>query len=139
MARLTRMKQAIRDSLAGKVRLSDRLTARPLPRRRQEAFRVVPQVFIDNHASNRFTVVEVNALDRPALLYALTYALYGLKIAIHSAHVATYGERAVDVFYLTDLTGDKLTAPARLKALERRLVEVAAAPAAPPGASLAAE
>jgi [protein-PII] uridylyltransferase len=101
---------------------------------------VVPQVFVDNRASNRFTVVEVNALDRPALLYALTYALYGEKVTIHSAHVATYGERAVDTFYLTDLTGDKITAPARLKALERRLLDVAAAPGQRvPGAALAAE
>jgi [protein-PII] uridylyltransferase len=137
--RLRRMEAAISDALMGRVRLSDRLLARPLPRRRQEAFRVEPQVFIDNQASNRFTVVEVNALDRPALLYGLTYALYGLKIAIHSAHVATYGERAVDVFYLTDLTGDKLTAPARLKAMERRLLDVAAAPAGRLAGRLAAE
>lgn len=126
--RLARMEQSILDALAGKVKLADRLTARPLPRRRQEAFRVVPQVFIDNRASNRFTVVEVTALDRPALLYALTYALYGARVTIHSAHIATYGERAVDTFYLTDLTGEKIDSPARLKALEKRLLEVAAAP-----------
>ena len=126
--RLQRMEQAILDALAGKVKLADRLTARPLPRRRQEAFRVVPQVFIDNRASNRFTVVEVTALDRPALLYALTYALYGARVTIHSAHVATYGERAVDTFYLTDLTGEKIDSPSRMKALEKRLLEVAAAP-----------
>ncbi|MCG2839442.1 [protein-PII] uridylyltransferase [Sandaracinobacter sp. RS1-74] len=126
--RLRRMEAAILDSLAGKVKLADRLTARPLPRRRQEAFRVVPQVFLDNRASNRFTVVEVTSLDRPALLYALTYALYGARVTIHSAHVATYGERAVDTFYLTDLTGEKIDSPARMKALEKRLLEVAAAP-----------
>jgi len=126
--RLKRMETAIGDALAGKVKLADMLTAKPLPRRRQEAFRVVPQVLIDNKASNRFTVVEVNALDRPALLYALTYALYGAKVTIHSAHIATYGERAVDTFYLTDLTGDKIEQPARLRALEKRLLEVAAAP-----------
>jgi [protein-PII] uridylyltransferase len=130
-ARLRRLEAAIADVLAGRVRLAERLGARPLPRRRQEAFRVQPQVLIDNAASNRFTVLEVNALDRPALLWALTYALYGAKVTIHSAHIATYGERAVDVFYLTDLTGDKLTAPARLKSLERRLLEVAAAPGEP--------
>jgi [protein-PII] uridylyltransferase len=126
--RLERMVKSIHDALAGRVKLGDRLTAKPLPRRRQEAFRVVPQVFIDNAASNRFTVVEVNALDRPALLYALTYALYGAKVTIHSAHVATYGERAVDTFYITDLTGEKIDSPARMRALEKRLLEVAAAP-----------
>ncbi|WP_448578866.1 [protein-PII] uridylyltransferase [Thermaurantiacus sp.] len=137
-AQLARVERAIEDALMGRVRLQDRLAQRPLPRRRQEAFRVEPQVFIDNQASNRLTVVEVNALDRPALLFALTYALYGLRIAIHSAHVATYGERAVDTFYLTDLTGDKITSAARLKTLERRLLEVAAAPAERRAADMAA-
>ncbi|MFN7176438.1 MAG: ACT domain-containing protein, partial [Thermaurantiacus sp.] len=121
--RLRRMEQAIRDSLAGKVRLAARLSEKPLPRRRQDAFRVVPQVFIDNRASNRFTVVEVNALDRPALLHALTRALYNARVTIHSAHIATYGERAVDTFYLTDLTGDKLNAPQKMRAIEKRLLD----------------
>ena len=48
-------------------------------------------------------------------------ALFQSKVTLHSAHVATYGERAVDTFYVTDLTGDRITAPARLKTLERRL------------------
>ena len=130
--RLERLEKHIHDALQGRVKLADRLTAKPLPRRRQEAFRVVPQAFIDNTASNRFTVVEVNALDRPALLYALTYALYGAKVTIHSAHVATYGERAVDTFYLTDLTGEKIESPVRMKALEKRLMEVAMAPGTKP-------
>jgi len=137
--RLARMEKAIADALSGRVKLADRLTARPLPRRRQEAFRIVPQLFVDNRASNRFTVVEVNALDRPALLYALTYALYGAKVTIHSAHIATYGERAVDTFYLTDLTGDKITSPARIRSLERRLLEVATAPGQPVPESLVAD
>jgi [protein-PII] uridylyltransferase len=137
--RLRRMEEAIEDALGGRTRLADRLSARPLPRRRQEAFRIVPQLFIDNRASNRFTVVEVNALDRPALLYALTRALYDAKVTIHSAHVATYGERAVDTFYLTDLTGDKITSPARLRGLERRLLEAAAAPGMAADPPLAAE
>jgi [protein-PII] uridylyltransferase len=84
-------------------------------------------VLIDNRASNRYTVVEVNALDRPALLWGLTYALFQARLTIHSAHIATYGERAVDVFYLTDLTGEKLD-DSRLKSLEKKLLAVATAP-----------
>ena len=82
-------------------------------------------MLIDNKASNRFTVIEVNARDRPALLNQLAHGLFQSKVTIHSAHVATYGERAVDTFYVTDLTGDKITNGPRLKALERRLLEAA--------------
>ena len=123
--RLKRLVTAVEDALANRGRLVDRLDAKPLPRLRADAFAIAANVLIDNNASNRFTVVEVNARDRPALLHALAHALFQSKVTIHSAHIATYGERAVDVFYLTDLLGAKITAPARLRALEKRLLEAA--------------
>jgi [protein-PII] uridylyltransferase len=45
---------------------------------------------------------------------------------LHSAHIATYGERAVDTFYVTDLFGGKIENKNKLKALETRLLESAA-------------
>ena len=86
---------------------------------------VAPFVVSDNDASNRFTVIEVNARDRPALLNSLAQALFRSKAVIRSAHIMTYGERAVDTFYVTDLLGDKITGPQRLKTLEGRLLEAA--------------
>ena len=124
--RLRRLAIGIEDALANRSKLADRLAAKALPRTRADAFDIEPNVLIDNKASNRYTVVEVNARDRPALLNNLAHALFQSKVTIHSAHIATYGERAVDVFYLTDLIGDKVIAPARLKSLERRLLEAAA-------------
>ena len=84
-----------------------------------------PNVLIDNKASNRYTVVEVNARDRPALLFALAFALFESKVTIRSAHIATYGERAVDTFYITDLLGGKIEGLLRLKSIERRLLDAA--------------
>ena len=123
--RLKRLGQGIEDAFASRNQLVIRLAARPAPRTRAHAFDIVPAVLIDNKASNRYTVVEVNAGDRPALLHALAYALFQAKVTIHSAHIATYGERAVDVFYLTDLFGDKIEGAARLRTLERLLLEAA--------------
>ena len=124
--RLTRLERGIEDALANRNRLADRLAQRPLARTRAEAFTIEPVVLIDNRASNRYTVIEVNARDRPALLNALAHALFQSKVTIHSAHIATYGERAVDTFYITDLIGDKVDGASRLKALERRLLDAAA-------------
>jgi [protein-PII] uridylyltransferase len=76
---------------------------------RASAFNVAPSVVIAERASSRTTVVEVNARDRPALLARLTRAIHQCGHRIHSAHIATYGERAVDVFYLTRSDGRKLT------------------------------
>jgi [protein-PII] uridylyltransferase len=76
---------------------------------RASAFAVAPSVVIAERASSRTTVVEVNARDRPALLARLTRAIHECGHRIHSAHIATYGERAVDVFYLTRADGRKLS------------------------------
>jgi len=81
----------------------------PLPRRRA-AFSVAPSVVIADRASTRTTVVEVNARDREGLLARLALAIHRLDLQIHSAHIATYGERAVDTFYLTNAAGRKLGA-----------------------------
>jgi [protein-PII] uridylyltransferase len=125
-AQLQRIEQAIGDALANRQKLVERLEARPLPRTRADAFAITPNVLVDNRASNRYTVVEVNARDRPALLFALARALFESKVTIHSAHIATYGERAVDTLYVTDLTGDKISSEARLKDIEKRLTAEAA-------------
>ncbi len=123
--RLERLERAVREAVAGQEPSLPKLAARALPLRRAEAFRIHPAVFIDNKASSRHTVVEVNARDRAALLSELARAFHESKASIRSAHIATYGERAVDVFYVADRAGAKIVAPARLKALEARLLQAA--------------
>jgi len=76
---------------------------------RAEAFQVAPSVAIADRAASRTTVVEVNALDRPGLLARLARAIHACGLQVHSAHIATYGERAVDVFYLSNAKGKKLS------------------------------
>ena len=75
---------------------------------REEVFAVAPSVLIAEQASTRTTVVEVNARDRPGLMARLAYAIHASGHAVHSAHITTYGERAVDVFYVTSKAGRKL-------------------------------
>ncbi|WP_164115215.1 [protein-PII] uridylyltransferase [Sphingorhabdus sp. Alg239-R122] len=122
---IERLKVAITDALANRHLLVEKLDARPLAHPRSEAFHISPMAIIDNEASNRFTVIEVNAHDRPALLSRLARTLFDLKLIVHSAHISTYGERAVDTFYVTDLLGAKIESKARLRTLEKKLVEAA--------------
>ena len=122
---LDRLKKSISDALANRIELVPQLARRPLPRARADAFEVRPRVLFDNKASNRFTLVEVNARDRPALLNRLARALFEAQLVVHSAHIATYGERAADTFYVTDLFGHKVDRPDRLKNIELRLLAAA--------------
>ena len=124
-SQLARIRKMIEDALAGRVKLVAQLAARPHARPRADAFAVSPGAEFDNAASNRFTVIEVNARDRPALLSRLARALFEAKLMVHSAHIATYGERAIDTFYVTDLFGEKVDSVQRIKALEKKLVEAA--------------
>lgn len=130
LRQLERLERSIRDALSNKKVLADALAARPLARRRAEHFHVEPRILIDNKASNRLTVIEINAQDRPALLYALARALFNAKATIRSAHVATYGERAVDTFYVTDLLGTKIDDEGRLARLEASMIKAAKEPVA---------
>jgi len=85
-------------------------------------FTVEPRVIIDNTASATHTVVEVNGRDRPGLLYALTRALSGEDVQIGSAQIATYGESAVDVFYVKDIFGLKVTHEAKIERIREALL-----------------
>jgi [protein-PII] uridylyltransferase len=66
----------------------------------------------------------VMGLDRTGLLHQLTRAIADLNLTIGSAHIGTYGEKAVDVFYVTDLTGHKIETARRQKAIRETLLAV---------------
>ncbi len=122
LRRAERVAKSIENALRGTIKLPELVNQRAAGKGRIKAFAVEPDVSINNQWSNRYTVVEVTGLDRPGLLYALTTTLSKLNLNIASAHVATFGERVVDVFYVTDLLGDKIASPTRQAAIKRALL-----------------
>ena len=125
--RLGRLAQSIEKTLRGEVRPKREL-ARKVVRTRASAFSIRPKVLFDNEASRIATVIEVECLDRPGLLYDITQAIFEAGLSISTSMVATYGERAVDVFYVRDGFGHKIVHPARLEAVEKRLKAALEAP-----------
>jgi [protein-PII] uridylyltransferase len=99
-----------------------------MARTRASAFSIRPRIHFDNEASRIATVIEVECLDRPGLLYDVTRAIFESGLSISTSMVATYGERAVDVFYVRDGFGHKIHHPARLDAVEKRLRAALAPP-----------
>ncbi|MGH6768818.1 MAG: [protein-PII] uridylyltransferase [Xanthobacteraceae bacterium] len=137
--RAQRIAASIEQALRGDLRLPEMVAKRAAPRGRIKAFAVEPEVTINNQWSNRYTMVEVTGLDRPGLLYELTTTLSKLNLNIASAHVATFGERVVDVFYVTDLFGAKIDSATRQAAIKRALLQLfaIAEPAAAKSATVA--
>jgi [protein-PII] uridylyltransferase len=122
--RAARIADSIEKALSGQLRLPDMVGKKAAPKGRIRAFAVEPTVIINNQWSHRYTMVEVTGLDRPGLLFELTAALSKLNLNIASAHVATFGERVVDVFYVTDLLGAQITSPTRQAAIKRALISL---------------
>ena len=94
------------------------------PLGRAAAFAVAPRVVVDNDASDMATVVEVSGRDRPGLLQALAGTLASAGLSVQSAHIESFGERAVDAFYLITAAGLKLSEPYAISALKAALTAV---------------
>lgn len=128
--RLTRLSRRIEASVVGNMqpaRELQEMRRRALPSRTR-VFKVPPRVIFDNKASVSHTVIEVNGRDRPGFLHDVTSTLTALGLQIVSAHISTYGERVVDVFYVKDVFGLKVEQPAKLQRLEQHLLEAIAPP-----------
>lgn len=118
--RLGRLKSLICDTLDGAATLRP-LMPKSLQHRRTSAFSIAPEVHIDNGASEVNTVIEASGLDRPGLLYDVSDALMQLDLSVASAHVATFGERAVGVYYVQNNKGHKVTHEPTLEIISQTL------------------
>jgi [protein-PII] uridylyltransferase len=124
---IERLTGRIERVLTGNMRVRPELE-RNKPPARTKVFAVAPRVLINNKASRTHTVIEVNGRDRPGLLFELTAALFEMGLQISSAMIFTYGERAVDVFYVKDVFGFQVTHEGKLDGIRNRLIEVLEGP-----------
>jgi [protein-PII] uridylyltransferase len=132
--RMSKLRSNIEATLNGErkahVELAKRRKA-ALPSR-TNVFTAQPSVLVNNVASNIHTVIEVRGRDRAGLLADVTRALFGLSLTISSAHISTFGERVVDVFYVKDMFGLKITNKVKIRNIDRKIMDVLAPPSKAP-------
>ncbi len=121
--KLQRLSEILHKTLEGRHRPHIVLAGKQKRPKREEAFTVRSHVLFDNEASNTTTMIEVTARDRPGLLHDLTWALFENGVSINSAHVTTYGEEAIDTFYVRDAFGLKITSGEKLKRIQNVILE----------------
>ncbi len=85
------------------------------------------RVVVDNETSDRYTIIDVFAHDRPGLLYRIARALFELQLSVVLAKISTHFDQVVDVFYVTGEGGRRIGDTERLKQIRQRLIESIAA------------
>jgi [protein-PII] uridylyltransferase len=86
---------------------------------------VATEVTVDNRTSEQFTVIDVFTQDRVGLLFAITHTLFKLGLLIHLARISTNADQALDVFYVSDRAGQKITDLEHMRELRAALFEKA--------------
>ena len=90
--------------------------------RQARMFNTPTQISLSVDERNHRSVLELTAGDRPGLLCDVGKVLMEEHVELHAAKIMTVGERAEDVFYLTDLDNRPLSAAAG-EQLRSRLVQ----------------
>ncbi|GHF43399.1 [protein-PII] uridylyltransferase [Seohaeicola zhoushanensis] len=120
-AKLPRLAQMIHKTLKGEVVARDALKSRDKIKKREKAFNVATHIVFDNEGSDIYTIIEVDTRDRPGLLYDLARTLAASNVYIANAVIATFGEQAVDTFYVKDMFGLKYYSESKQRSLEAKL------------------
>jgi [protein-PII] uridylyltransferase len=92
-------------------------------KRREAAFRVLPEVKLRNDVADTATLIEASGRDRPSLLADLAEVIASHGLVLKSARIDGYGERVVDVFYVT-YQGEKLEDEEMIAAVREGVAEV---------------
>jgi len=123
--KLEKLPGLVAETLAGRTDPAAELARRkPLQSSRVRPFQVSPRVLVDNSVSTTHTVIEVNGRDRPGFLHDIASTLTKLNLQISSAKIATYGHKVVDVFYVKDIFGFKVTHDSKLKDIRNGIMGV---------------
>ena len=80
------------------------------------------RVLTDNHGSDFYTILEIYTHDRLGLLYTITKTLSESELNIHFAKISTKVDQVVDVFYVTDLDGQKIYDQERIEEIEKAIL-----------------
>ena len=90
---------------------------------RRDSFIIEPRVLIDNLSSRSHTVIEINSKDKIGLLHTLASEFFSIGLHISTARISTYGVRAVDVFYVKNLTGGKIIEENKINLIKDKLMQ----------------
>jgi len=120
--KLERIRRDIKRALEGKIALEYRIAEKAKNYRGKDVLRKSPEVEINNSSSDFYTIIEVHAQDRIGLLYTITRVMFELNLDIHLAKVSTNVDKVIDVFYVWDTFGQKLSDEEQISDIKHAIV-----------------
>lgn len=120
--KLKKIRLDIKRALDGKIALEYRITEKAKNYQAKDALRKPPEVEINNSSSDFYTIIEVHAQDRVGLLYKITRVMFELNLDIHLAKVSTNVDKVIDVFYVWDTYGQKLSDEEQISDIKRAII-----------------
>ena len=115
---IAQIESELADWLANQVPLPQPVQGRVS--RRVKHFPIAPEVRIVPDEKGQYHSLSITAGDRPGLLYAIALVLSRYGVSLHTAKIATLGERAEDVFVVS---GAALASPKTVLQLETDLLK----------------
>ncbi len=97
-----------------------RPTLKSIPRTVKQ-FPTETSIRFSDAPNGSYTIMELVAQDRPGLIHRVAQALVDCKIRLQSAKISTFGERAEDVFFITNRDGEMITDANRLAQIEQQI------------------
>jgi [protein-PII] uridylyltransferase len=120
--RLEEVKRKIAEVLLGRVEVESLFPQKTLfiPALRPIAPKPTT-VEVDNETSDHYTIIDIFSQDKQGLLYVITRTIFELGLSVYSSKIATRLDQIVDVFYVKDREGRKLTDPEAIREVKERL------------------
>ncbi len=79
-------------------------------------------VNFNNDTSSKYSVIEVNCKNSPGVLYIITKIFSELGMQVNTASISSYGNRAQDIFYISDLFGEKIKNDEKIREIKTLLL-----------------
>lgn len=125
-AKWKRVERDLISAIEGRIHVEDLVEKAQVPaymHGTKEKPRRPNQVEFDNEVSDRYTVIDIFAHDKVGLLYDITRTLKELGLYIAVSKISTKVDQAADVFYVSDIFGQKIVEPEKIKLIRKTLLE----------------
>lgn len=86
-------------------------------------FKFPTQVSFEKNEIQNQTMMKVVAYDRPGILSQIGSAMHACGVKLHKAKIATFGEKAEDIFFITNNEGGSISDEVQLSCLEKTIIE----------------